>query len=634
MAKESLLVGFAAGLVPLGVYYQVSYMTNPYTALRTKDAFRVLILEPESRLQSGKPGKSADPLRCTLKHLSSFHEVEYEAVSYAWGEADSAGPELILCNGRPLFIQPNLASALRTLRHPNKVRILWADAICINQQDILERAGQVSQMREIYANARKVIIWLGSERQADKQAFDFLKWLAVYFDQQGNVWKTDLTESGPEGEWAQIKVDHASKFEALRSLLHRDWFIRTWVVQELASAQSASLMKGHDTITWDVVSDVLTKLQHPSFLVDYLEDEKTLTALNSVVAMETVRRSVNGTFDLSLFQILLATCFNTCSDKRDKVYAVLGLAKDWLEKGGLDPDYDRKTTPEEVFKRFAMWDVQRNGQIRVLSCTTASEESTALPSWVPDWTKIENGQPFVLYSGRTRFSASGGLSTQAWYSDHGRMLHTIGEVVDSIRVVRPASQFCKTLPSDSSFETHAQVSELITWLAECHRLAADAQGLLSEDRYEQFWRTMTCELTGDAHPVPSEYGNYFRKYWGFLEAMGKSLPTLPPCRGQEADELDSTSFDSIAHDLVESSLITWASRRRFCTTTSGRLAFMPPIAREGDLICILYGGEVPYLLRRRADGTYMVVGECYVNGIMHGEALSMDAAQSRHFKIT
>lgn len=72
----------------------------------------------------------------------------------------------------------------------------------------------------------------------------------------------------------------------------------------------------------------------------------------------------------------------------------------------------------------------------------------------------------------------------------------------------------------------------------------------------------------------------------------------------------------------------------FCTTTSGRVAFLPPMARKGDLICILYGSEVPYLLRPRMDGNYVVVGECYANGIMHGEALSADISPERYFRIT
>jgi hypothetical protein len=62
--------------------------------------------------------------------------------------------------------------------------------------------------------------------------------------------------------------------------------------------------------------------------------------------------------------------------------------------------------------------------------------------------------------------------------------------------------------------------------------------------------------------------------------------------------------DAEIHALIESDLGTWAQRRQLCTTRKERLASVPRTAKEGDLICILYGGEVPYILRPRIDGEY------------------------------
>lgn len=337
--------------------YVLVRLNSPYSALGSIAKFRVLVL---------LPGNAQDPIDCRLEHVPSVHEVEYEAISYAWGDPHAVR-ERISCNERPLYIQTNLAVALKTLRYHDKERKLWADAICINQDDHRERANQVSLMREIYANARQVIIWLGRGTEADstsvsyEQAFPFLGWLAERLDRCGSEWQDTSIKHGPsESTWAEIK-EGSLNFASVVNLLHGAWFTRTWVVQELASAQSAILLKDHDQVPWDVFSDVLSKLRHPSFMVDGMEDKRTQAALNSILAMESARRSVNGTYDLSLFQILLATCSNACSDPRDKIYAVLGLAKDWLEKGGLDPDYDHRTTVEDAFKRFAMWDVKKNG---------------------------------------------------------------------------------------------------------------------------------------------------------------------------------------------------------------------------------------------------------------------------------
>jgi hypothetical protein len=612
-----------------------------YVPLKSEKSFRVLVLEK---------GLPEEPIACSLREISSFQEEEYEALSYAWGEATSAHQELIMCNDREVHIQTNLASALRALRRRNRPRVLWADAICINQQDPLEKARQVPFMRDIYANAREVIIWLGEEHHSDRNAFQFLHWLFLHFNKQGNKVHREVVEVPSENMWEQVKFEQHHNFGSLKALLGRDWFTRTWVVQELASAQSAVLTWGNESIPWDIVSDVFTKLRHPSFMVNDMEDSKTQASLNSLLAMETARRSVNGTLLLSLFQILLGTCFNLCSDPKDKIYAVMGMAKDWREKGELDPDYSATTTAEEVFKRFAIWDIQKNGTTRVLSCATGPESTSDLPSWVPDWRRIKNNRPFVLYSGQTGFCASSSMPVEAWHSNRGKVLHMIGEVVDTVNTVGSEPKFCKIgtmypVPGKSI----TKLAQLCQWLVECHRLASDIEGGLSDQRYKQFWRTMTCGLTGGASPVTSEYETHFKRYWDFffVTPRGNATPpsqikiknttdmkggTLP----NDVSNLSESDPGAFTHALIESSLENWASRRRFSTTSEGRLAFMPPEAQKGDLICILYGGEVPYVLRPQGPESpdkYVVIGECYVDGIMHGEALSGQISRERHFKL-
>jgi len=86
------------------------------------------------------------------------------------------------------------------------------------------------------------------------------------------------------------------------------------------------------------------------------------------------------------------------------------------------------------------------------------------------------------------------------------------------------------------------------------------------------------------------------------------------------------------HSIIERSIDRWSSKRRFCTTTNGALACVPKDSREGDLICVLFGGEVPYILRPTGTGFYWVIGECYVHGIMHGESLSHDTG-TREFQM-
>jgi hypothetical protein len=86
--------------------------------------------------------------------------------------------------------------------------------------------------------------------------------------------------------------------------------------------------------------------------------------------------------------------------------------------------------------------------------------------------------------------------------------------------------------------------------------------------------------------------------------------------------LDDVIPDFETHALIEASLFKWSSRRRICKTIDGRLACVPKSSEPGDVICTLLGAEVPYVLRPMATGFYSVIGESYVDDIMHGESLS------------
>lgn len=440
--------------------------------------------------------------------------------------------------------------------------------------------------------------------------------------------------------WRHVKIEQSAKFEHLAALLRREWFNRTWVVQEVASAQKAVLMCGNEFIPWELVSDVFIRLHDPLFTLSYISEAKTRHAHEKILAMESARRSVNGTFSLSLFEILLATCLDDCSDPRDKIFAVLGLAKDWLEKGGLAPDYRRSTTAQDIFRRFAMWDVKKNGKIRILSCAGGCKESSDLPSWAPDWRNIQNANPFVRYSERTMFSASQNTKVDAWHSDHGQALNTIGEIVDAINTLGSEPRYHRIIDNLSTHEGRLdELKKTHAWLQECQHFAANRSSSgMTPQRYDDFCRTMTCGLTADAFPAPPEFGEYLMKYLDFMnhevpkvmaaaEEIRKKDPThVVACLGDDHPDIE-------IHALIESSIEKWASKRRFCTTSKGRLAFVPPIAQAGDLICILYGGEVPYVLRPQGSESYVVVGECYVSGIMHGEALSGETFRTRRFRI-
>lgn len=237
-------------------------------------------------------------------------------------------------------------------------------------------------------------------------------------------------------------------------------------------------MCGPESVPWEVFPTVLGKLQDPMLTVNAMETVKTLHPKENIFAMERTRRSVNGTSSLSFFEILLATCFNECKDQRDRVFAALGLAKDWLAKGGLNPDYGRNTQSEDVFKNFAVGCENERENTNTFVCTPK------LPSWTPDWRKIENADPFVRYGERTKFAASKNKGVDAWYSDHGQILNIMGKVVDSIEAVGPKPRFARltAMPKDNS----EKLTQAWSWLQMCYRQAQHCDGGMTKDRHAAF----------------------------------------------------------------------------------------------------------------------------------------------------
>jgi hypothetical protein len=92
--------------------------TYQYDIMPTQTSFRVLEL---------LPGQEGDPVSCLLHHLDWSNLLEYEAISYAWGDANDI--ERVICQGRELEVTRNLHSGLNHLRLQDRSRILWADAI-------------------------------------------------------------------------------------------------------------------------------------------------------------------------------------------------------------------------------------------------------------------------------------------------------------------------------------------------------------------------------------------------------------------------------------------------------------------------------------------------------------------------
>ncbi|KAI0972276.1 heterokaryon incompatibility protein-domain-containing protein [Xylaria arbuscula] len=174
------------------------------------------------RLLSLMPGNFEQELRCEISvhNLSSIPE--YQAVSYTWAEETGNVDKCktILVSSHSVRVTRNCENVLKRIRKSQELRVIWIDAVCINQSDIDERGPQVQLMPQIYRGARGVLVYLGEAAGGSDFCFDALA-------------------SGRVGE------DGYPKFrKALKELVWRPYWLRVWILQEFALARTATVICG------------------------------------------------------------------------------------------------------------------------------------------------------------------------------------------------------------------------------------------------------------------------------------------------------------------------------------------------------------------------------------------------------
>ncbi|TVY93978.1 Heterokaryon incompatibility protein 6,OR allele [Lachnellula willkommii] len=150
--------------------------TYEYSRFSDTNSIRLIFLDQAANVD--------DSLRCQLRtvNLDDDDLPEFEAISYAWGEPIFS--QQLLVDGQRLDITLSLFGALQRVRLPTAVRVLWADAACINQQDINERSQQVQLMRKIYRGASRVLVWLGPGGPEVPVAVKLIDKMNVLFEEE------------------------------------------------------------------------------------------------------------------------------------------------------------------------------------------------------------------------------------------------------------------------------------------------------------------------------------------------------------------------------------------------------------------------------------------------------------------
>ncbi|KAL8826720.1 MAG: hypothetical protein Q9170_007295, partial [Blastenia crenularia] len=376
-----------------------------------------------------------DDIHCTISQACLDESIQYEALSYTWGDATQECE--LYCNGKPLSITSNLATALRYLRQQKDLRTLWVDAVCINQANQEEKSQQIALMGDIYAKAYQVVAWIGEENSVDAGAMDFED-------------HDPLPDDSPvEKKVLKLIALHAklsSSLIAARELIQRPWFGRAWIIQEAALAARLQIQCGEKIIDWESLYANLKLMSETSDAngvpltfgnIFYQRLEFIESTRNSIKAATSGKADSLTTPKEKLTQGALSwkefhSAVNTgrlygASDQRDHIYALLGLIGE-DDARVISVDYSRSFAA--VYRDFVRQVIKQTGSLTVLGQVDSST-TTGLESWVPDYSKASVVEPLCNDTNPIH-SASGDSKTRMMESDDPSVLALAGIFIDTI----------------------------------------------------------------------------------------------------------------------------------------------------------------------------------------------------------
>ncbi|KAM0281197.1 hypothetical protein ACHAQH_003627 [Verticillium albo-atrum] len=612
--------------------------TYTYGQLPRTGSLRVLILEP-----SRDPGFR---ISCKLQRQLIRGGSPFKALSYTWGTDKPIAP--ILVDDKIIHVRYNLFQALHSLCLPDKTRRLWVDAMCINQSDITERKEQVMQMTEIYSAAEEVIVWLGgpphsvmdgmsAARIADMKAAMIVTIFAISYlvseveivRQAYNQGMASLSSNYElykrQNElfvrWLQ-RPSGTKALDNIRLLFVAEWWRRVWTLQEIALAQKVIVHFGKHRIDWEtleILSEITSclethaqsqDLQVPPEASKHLEDCRVafLQADNIRTLRTRVQKRLGNGIPLSL--MMETSAQRTATDPRDRVFGLLGVVD---RKERMVPDYS--LTVEEVYTAAMKQMLHYFGDLRpydFLSDGGGPKRNQNLPSWVPDFATLDtrtNPSRLTFRTGATKTDelamphlyAAGSLRSgrlmRSFASFDGDKLTLKGVPVDVIDLLGNTLQPAGSI-LDLKKGTFGKVISEWRSLTGPHCGRQYVTGISAN---EAFWRTVTldCKIIG-YHPG--------------LTLSNNPRDTDRRLRRHDALVPPNGSEDQLIAALEKQT--TWGEsfqiRRRFFATKQGYMGLGPSSAKAGDIICALFGGEVPYVLRPKGNGRFSMVGQWQV----------------------
>ncbi|OTA90543.1 hypothetical protein M434DRAFT_77799 [Hypoxylon sp. CO27-5] len=508
-------------------------------------------------------------------------------------------------------------------------RPIWIDAICINQNDRAEKENQVKLMDKIYANATTVKIWLGEANDSYIADYPRLKSLQpiglvsltpkFHLGQYGRMPVVlafiaqalrNVRAGGDYPTASKSAIDaayrnrvhgfptaSADEWKILRSFFGNPWFERIWVVQEVVHARRAIVILGDWQVEWKAIGEAATWFQAYGFALP--PDFKSTEDMKDLIPV-------------------------------DRVYAAYSLAEETSNTDKLDPliepTYDENLITE-VYPNVSRFLIIEHGNLAALSHAGGIQgvKTSDYPSWVPDWSQPKISIELVNDN-----------QDELPYNADGNEHLTIGDSTDSkclsakgIRVpagvVRAYGDKLisygfrhKTYKEEQDFVKSAW--NLIAHLANGKGRPEDGKLKMyrPENILHTFISTLTTGLTNTKQPIDDDPNFLDDAADWLLQQFGGRIPVTGMNRKWR---LPGAIWNSSNSGRFHEAFTRVCLHRRFFVTTGNLMGIGPETMEKDDMIVILFGGKVPYVVRELGEAKYSFIGECYVPGLMTGEAV-------------
>ncbi|KAJ4290281.1 hypothetical protein N0V90_010496 [Kalmusia sp. IMI 367209] len=682
-----------------------------YQPLPTSSSIRLLKFDPGN-----------EDLRCSFVIVDTNNAPSYIALSYVWG--DPANPLPIYIDGKVVRITQNLHSVLLHFR--KTPALLWADALCINQQDIPEKNTQVNMMSSIYQHAATVAVWLGTDEYGDaddifEDAKAFIDFTTLVMESEGQFGHFDEVSGDiywqlPDKRSIVSKLPEAivtpdeEEIARLTRFLRLPYWSRTWVLQEIGLAKEAVILWGGKAFQWEAFGLFAMFLhRHCKALFIKLDLIAELERLVNVYLTFSPFRPMS-----TFLHVLHNVRRFNATDPRDKVFALLShpaartisptitslgwhgyrpaapmacfLTADDRERYLIQVQFERRTEAsessrpllppliqadyekpkDEIYFELAMDHIQRHESLEILSTVqhnpNASDELFC-PSWVPQWDYYVDAPIFGFYSSQSMASANKRpITTRSSPGEktltlRGALLtritlHTEVLKPSSFNLPLPTTPTTADSPEVQSFWAENPIANL--WLKGFRHLDPESYPVLTGEKfalynqgasnvYSAYMSTWVAGMK-----VGQVTGNFAlsihtKAYWDrlFYGSEGDSSTSFPRITIEKDVHMDNPVLNSqLAWQQYRDAAMDVCNNRKFFYTKKGFFGIGPGALREGDFVGVLLGGDVPFILREVLDDEEMsweerkhlnlpvpmdrkfqLVGECWVRGLMEGQAV-------------